>query len=120
MPTLDELHARLAAFPGAGLEHPFGPIPAVYKVGGKMFAIVFSTDEGRRISLKCDPDLAEILRDAYPAVKPGYHANKRHWNTVWLDEPLPDDVLWNMIEASYELVRGRLPKAGRAKLGAGG
>jgi predicted DNA-binding protein (MmcQ/YjbR family) len=115
MPTAADLHARLAAFPGAVLEHPFGPIPNVYKVGRKMFAIVFDHDGVLRISLKCDPFLAEVLREAHPAVKPGYHANKRHWNTVWLDEPLPEDVLWNMIEASYELVRGALPKAKRTR-----
>ena len=115
-PALAELQARLAGFPGAELTHPFGPLPDVYKVGGKVFAMLVDAPEGTRLTLKCDPFLAEILRQAHPAVRPGYHTDKRHWNTVHLDQPLPQDVLRNMIEASYELVRGSLTKRAQAAL----
>ena len=114
--TAQILRARLAAFPGAELGHPFGPIPDVFKVGGKVFAMLVDAAEGPRLTLKSDPFLAEILREAHPAVRPGYHTDKRHWNTVYLDEPLPDDVLWNMIEASYEIVRKSLTKRAQADL----
>ena len=117
-PALAELQARLAGFPGAELTHPFGPLPDVYKVGGKVFAMLVDAAEGPRLTLKSDPFLAEILREAHPAVRPGYHTDKRHWNTVYLDQPLPEDVLWNMVEASYEIVRRSLTKRVRAGLSA--
>ena len=117
-PTLAQLGARIADFPGAVLDHPFGPGVEVYKVGGKVFAMLAEAREGPRVTLKCNPVLAEILRDAHPAVRPGYHTDKRHWNTVSLDEPLDEDVLWNMVEASYEQVRASLPKKLQAELAA--
>jgi predicted DNA-binding protein (MmcQ/YjbR family) len=117
MPVLlPDLLARLAALPGVVLEHPFGPEVEVYKLGGKIFAMAVD-DDGPRVTLKCDPVLAEVLRDAHPAVRPGYHTDKRHWNTVDLADPaLPDDVLWNMIQGSYDLVRHALPKRVQATL----
>ena len=117
-PTYADLRTRLAAFPGAMLGHPFGPIPDVFKVGGKVFAMLVDAAEGPRLTLKSDPFLAEILREAHPAVRPGYHTDKRHWNTLYLDEPLPDDVLWNMVGASYEIVRRSLTKRVQEGLGA--
>ena len=116
-PTYAALRTRLAALPGAVLGHPFGPIPDVFKVGGKVFAMLVDAAEGPRLTLKSDPFLAEILREAHPAVRPGYHTDKRHWNTLYLDEPLPEDVLWNMVEASYEIVRKSLTKRAQAALG---
>ena len=113
---LETLNARLAAMPWAQAERPFGPQPLVYKVGGKMFAMVADTDAGGRVTLKCDPVLAEALRQAYRGVTPGYHTNKRHWNTVSLDGGVPDDVVWNMAQASYEIVLKALPRAVRARL----
>ena len=118
MPTaLVDLHDRLIAFPGVVLEHPFGPEVAVYKVGGKIFAMASEERDGPRLTLKCDPVLAEVLRETHAAVRPGYHTDKRHWNTVDLDDPaLPDDVLWNMVASSYDLVRKALPKSVQASL----
>ena len=112
MPTTHAaLHARLMALPGAELDHPFGPEVDVYKLRGKVFAILVDTPDGARVTLKCDPVLAEVLREAHPAaIRPGYHTDKRHWNTVHLEQPLPQDVLWNMVEASWDLVRRGLPK----------
>ena len=116
--SLDALNARLAAFAGAVAERPFGPQPLVYKVGGKTFAMVGGTEPIARVTLKCEPVLAEALRQAYPAVIPGYHTNKRHWNTVRLDGDIPAEVFWNMVDASYDLVRASLPRTARAALAA--
>jgi len=81
----------------------------VAKVGGKMFALVISEDP-MRLNLKCLPELAEVLRDLYPAVLPGYHMNKRHWNTVVLDGSLSGADIRDMIDESYKLVVEKLPK----------
>jgi predicted DNA-binding protein (MmcQ/YjbR family) len=89
---------------------------AVYKVGGKMFALVPRGAEPPRVSLKCDPEWAEVLRNAYAAVRPGYHLNKKHWNTVVLDGSIPDDELEELIQHSYELVVASLPRRVRATL----
>lgn len=99
---------------GAYEDFPFGPDAAVYKVMGKMFALI----GGESISLKCDPMLAQILREKYAAVIPGYHMNKRHWNTIEADGSVPDDELIELIEHSYELVVKGLRKADREKLAA--
>ena len=101
---LPDLIAYLLSLPGALETHPFGDDPDVHKVSGKMFAIVNRTAEPVRISLKCDPDLAEALRRAHPAITPGYHLSKRLWNTVVLDGSIADDELQGMIEHSHELV----------------
>jgi len=98
--------------PGAREEFPFGPEPSVVKVGSKMFALI-SGSRPVSLSLKCDPDIAQMLRQEFAVVKPGYHLNKRHWNTVVLDGTVPEkDVRW-MIEHSYSLVVKSLPKRER-------
>jgi predicted DNA-binding protein (MmcQ/YjbR family) len=89
---------------------------AVYKVGGKMFALVPHEGEPAAINLKCDPEWSEVLRNAYPAVRPGYHQNKRHWNTIVLDGSVPDDEVEELVAHSYELVVESLPKSVRAAL----
>ncbi|MDP9468940.1 MAG: MmcQ/YjbR family DNA-binding protein [Chloroflexota bacterium] len=104
---LPELIRCLLAQPGSTETHPFGAEPDVYKVNGRIFAILSRGAEPIRISLKCDPDLAEALRRAYPAIVPGYHLSKRHWNTVTLDGSIPDDELLGMIDHSHELVADR-------------
>jgi predicted DNA-binding protein (MmcQ/YjbR family) len=99
--------------PGAREDYPFGPETQVFKVGGKLFAIM---GDGR-ISLKCDPALAVVLREQWPrAVVPGYHLNKRHWNTVTLDGSVPDAELSAWIDDSYALVVDSLPRAVRERL----
>ncbi|WP_409344358.1 MmcQ/YjbR family DNA-binding protein [Paenibacillus sp. MBLB4367] len=103
---------------GAAEDFPFGPEPSVMKVGGKMFALISSGDVAS-ISLKCDPFEADLLRAQYEAVKPGYHLNKRHWNTVTVDGSVPEQELFAMIDQSYGLVVRSLTKAEREKLGAG-
>jgi predicted DNA-binding protein (MmcQ/YjbR family) len=107
------LKAACLTFPGAREEFPFGDEVSVFKVGGKMFAASHLDGEPLQVSLKCDPDLAVQLRGAHPAIAPGYHLNKRHWNTVTLDGSLPDQMVAEMITDSYDLVVASLPKTRR-------
>ena len=105
------------ARPGASEEFPFGPRTSVFKVAGKMFALSALDSSPLKVSLKCEPELAEQLRATYPAIVPGYHLNKRHWNTITLDGSLPDGSVFDMVEDSYDLVVARLPRATRERLG---
>ncbi|HEX4812284.1 MAG TPA: MmcQ/YjbR family DNA-binding protein [Nonomuraea sp.] len=112
----DGVIAACAARPGSVEDYPFGDEVAVFKVGGKMFALVALGPPPGGVSLKCDPDLVDDLRSRYAAITAGYHLNKRHWNTVTLDGSVPDDELLDLIDHSYELVVSRLPRAERDKL----
>jgi predicted DNA-binding protein (MmcQ/YjbR family) len=112
-----ELRGYCLSLPGAEETFPFGPKTSVFKAGGRMFALSQLGADSLRVSLKCDPQLAEALRAAHPAVLPGYHLNKRHWNTVILDGSIPDDAIRNMIEDSYDLVVSKLPRGRRRALG---
>jgi predicted DNA-binding protein (MmcQ/YjbR family) len=105
------------SFRGSEETFPFGAETTVFKVAGKMFALSRRQDEPLRISLKCEPQLAEQLRAAHPAITGGYHLNKRHWNTVILDGSLPDAMIVDLIEDSYDLVVSKLPGAQRRALG---
>ena len=79
-----------------------------------MFALcVLDAEPPLRLSVKCDPELAVQLRSAYPAISPGYHLNKRHWNTIILDGSVPDEMVTDLLADSYELVVASLPKARR-------
>jgi predicted DNA-binding protein (MmcQ/YjbR family) len=115
--TFETLGKQLLASSGACVDYPFGPEAAVFKIAGKMFAIVAWQAEPLEISLKCDPAEADYLRNTFTAIRPGYHLNKNHWNTITLDGSVPDSLLQKMIEASYALVVKGLTKAERAKLG---
>jgi predicted DNA-binding protein (MmcQ/YjbR family) len=112
-----ELREHLLSFTGAQETFPFGPETSVFKVAGKMFALSQLGADSLRISLKCEPQLAEALRAEHAAVLPGYHLNKRHWNTVVLDGPLSERLVRDMIEDSYDLVVSGLPEARRRELG---
>jgi predicted DNA-binding protein (MmcQ/YjbR family) len=112
-----ELRDHFLSLAGAEETFPFGPNTSVFKVAGRMFALSQLQAQSLRVSLKCEPALAEALRAAHPAVLPGYHLNKRHWNTVVLDGSLPDTTVRDMIEDSYDLVVSRLPRGARAALG---
>ena len=111
------LREQCLRFPGATETFPFGPETSVFKVAGKVFAISRLAGEPLQISLKCEPLLAERLRESHPAVRPGYHLNKRHWNTVTIDGSLGDHVLSDLIEDSYDLVVSQLPTSRRQALG---
>jgi predicted DNA-binding protein (MmcQ/YjbR family) len=105
------------ARPGATEEFPFSPDTSVFKVDGKIFALSALKRRPLQVSLKCEPGLAENLRATYPAVRPGYHLNKRHWNTVTLDGSLPDEVIRDLIEDSYDLIVAALPRPRQVALG---
>ena len=102
---------------GAVEEFPFGPEHSVFKVAGKMFALTALERAPLEVSLKCDPELAVGLRGSYGAIRPGYHLNKRHWNTLTLDGSLPDQLVRDLIEDSYDLVVSALPRRLREQLG---
>lgn len=114
--NLEALRRYLLDQPGAVEDHPFGPQPTVFKVGGKIFALVAADATPLSISLKCEPAQAQFLRDSFPAVRPGYHLNKQHWNTVTLDGSIPEAGIQSMIDDSYRLVVGGLSKAARERL----
>jgi predicted DNA-binding protein (MmcQ/YjbR family) len=111
--TPAELRDLCLAFTGAEETFPFGPRTSVFKVAGKMFALSQLDADALSVSLKCEPELAEALRGAHAAVIPGYHLNKRHWNTVMIDGSLGDDTIRDMVEDSYDLVVSNLPAARR-------
>jgi predicted DNA-binding protein (MmcQ/YjbR family) len=107
----ERLRSVCLSLPGAVEERPFpDPDVVTFKVGGRIFAI--TRFEGT-VSAKCDPDLAEQLRQTYPEIRPGYHLNKRHWNTIALDGALPDKMVAELIEDSYALIVAALPKSRR-------
>ena len=95
---------------------PFVPEALFFKVIGKMFALIARDATPPRITLKCDPDLAVILRAQYQSVQPGYYTNKKHWNTITLDGSISDEQILEMIDNSYELVVKGLKKADRQEL----
>jgi len=111
----DRVFAACGAKPGSVEDYPFGDGVAVFKVAGRMFALV-SSDPPGSVSLKCDPGLADGLRARYAAITPGYHLNKRHWNTVELDGSVPDEELLEQVDHSYDLVVARLTRAQRDQL----
>ncbi len=112
----DDVLEFCVSLPGAVEEFPFGDGVSVFKVGGRMFALIALEGDPGSVTLKCDPDFALELRARYAAVRPGYHTNKRHWNTVDLDDSIEDDAMAEMIEHSYELVVSLLPRAQRDRL----
>jgi predicted DNA-binding protein (MmcQ/YjbR family) len=112
----DRVIEACLAKPGSTEDYPFGDEVAVFKVAGKVFALVPLAGSPASVSLKCDPGLAADLRQRYPAVTPGYHLNKRHWNTVTLDGSVPGEELLDLIDHSYQLVVAGLPRAERAAL----
>lgn len=94
---------------GAEETFPFGPSVLVFKVGGKMFAL-FDVDNFNGINLKCDPERSIELRETYSEITPAYHMNKKHWNTVKIDQSIDDQLIVDLIDHSYELVVASLPK----------
>jgi predicted DNA-binding protein (MmcQ/YjbR family) len=103
--------------PGAVEEFPFGPEHSVFKVAGKMFALSALGRAPLEVSVKCEPDLAVALRGSYPAIRAGYHLNKRHWNTITLDGSIADQLVRDLIEDSYDLIVSALPRRVRDQLG---
>jgi predicted DNA-binding protein (MmcQ/YjbR family) len=100
---------------GVTEEFPFGEDTLVFKVMGKMFALT-DVELFESINLKCDPEKAVQLREEYPAVLPGYHMNKKHWNTVLMDEGLGERLIKEWIDKSYDLVVASLSKSLQCQL----
>ena len=114
--TPRQITDRALALPEVTEEQPFAPGVPVFKVRGKVFAILHSEDDVPRVTLKCEPSLALELRAQFPAVTAGYHVNKKHWNTVVLDGSVPDDEVFDMVEHAYDRVVEGMPKAVRQLL----
>lgn len=112
----DALSAALAGMPFTVVEEPFAEGVPVYKVAGKIFAIYQPHAAPPNVTLKCDPERARQLREQYRSVVPGYHVNKRLWNTIMLDGDVPDDDLLDLVHHSYEQVVAGLPARARARL----
>jgi predicted DNA-binding protein (MmcQ/YjbR family) len=114
-----ELRTWCLRQPGAIEDFPFGPETSVFKVAGKVFALSALERTPLEVSVKCEPELAVGLRDSYRAIRPGYHLNKRHWNTLTLDGSLTDQLVRDLIEDSYDLIVSALPRRVREQLGWG-
>ncbi|HWZ66099.1 MAG TPA: MmcQ/YjbR family DNA-binding protein [Patescibacteria group bacterium] len=104
MITHKMLEDYILEMPNSKLDYPFGEGTAVYKVGDKMFALISEKSNPVHLSLKCDPQLADLLRDKYETVLPGYHLNKKHWNTIICSGQLDDQTIKDLILHSYNLV----------------
>jgi predicted DNA-binding protein (MmcQ/YjbR family) len=105
--THKSVEEYILSMPNAYLDYPFGESTAVYKAAnGKMFALITEGSQPLRLSLKADPQLAVILRDKYESVQPGYHLNKKHWNTILLTGQLDEQEVYDLIRHSFELVNG--------------
>ena len=116
--TARELRQLCLSFPGAYEEFPFTPVHSVFKVEKKLFAISELGATPLKVSLKCEPELAEQLRASFPdAIVPAYHLNKRHWNTVLVGGSVPDAMVRDMVEDSYDLIVAAMPRAVRERLG---
>ena len=114
--TPAELRDWCLAQIGAAETFPFGAGVSVFKVGGKMFALSRLTSEPLEVSVKCEPELAVQLRHSYEAIRPGYHLNKRHWNTITLDGDAPDQLVRDLVEDSYDLVVAGLSRRAQTEL----
>jgi predicted DNA-binding protein (MmcQ/YjbR family) len=116
--TPQELAHHALELPGTTDDEAFGPGATVFKVEGKVFAILQDPTEEQpaQVTLKCEPNLALHLRDEYPAVGPGYHVNKRHWNTVVLDSTVPAPAVREMVDHSWDRVVSGMRKADRERL----
>jgi predicted DNA-binding protein (MmcQ/YjbR family) len=106
--TGPELRALCLALPGAREEFPFRPDISVFKVGKKMFALSALSENPLGVSVKCEPELGVQLRATYPSIAPGYHLNKRHWLTVTADGTVPDSLVTDLVQGSYELVAPKI------------
>ncbi len=102
-----EVEEYILSMPGSRLDYPFGKDVAVYKTGDHMFALISEDSSPVRLSLKCDPTLSKVLRERYESVMPGYHLNKKHWNTLVLSGQLPWEEVQDLIRHSYLLVSGQ-------------
>lgn len=113
---LAAIRKKLQGMPGSHECTPFGPEVLVYKVGNKMFALLGWQNIPTTVNLKCDPDRAVELRERFEAIAPGYHMNKQLWNTLTLDRSLDRELVWELVQHSYDLIVASLTKKARAAL----
>ncbi len=104
--NVEEIRKYCIVKPGVTESLPFNDTALVFKVAGKMFALLDLSDDSRGITLKCDPTMAIELREKYSAVTPAWHFNKKHWNTIYIDGSIPDKEIFGWIDHSYKLVAG--------------
>lgn len=114
--NLETLRDYCLKLPGVTEELPFGPDTLVFKVLGKVFLLTPLDTPQHQFNAKCDPEKAEELREKYPDVKPGYHMNKKHWNTVYVTGSIPSEELFSWVKDSYDLVVASLPKKAQQEL----
>ncbi len=112
----EKIEEHLSGKKGAESSYPFGPDALVYKVMGKMFALVSQKEETPRVTLKCPPVDCEILIQQFESISPGYYMNKKHWVTIALDVELPDGMMIELVNKSYDLVVSKLTKVQKNKL----
>lgn len=116
--TIDDLREHALEKAATTESLPFGPTALVLKVAGKMFAVIGLDDPDLRINLKCEPERALQLRERYDAIRPGWHMSKKHWNSLYIDEgDLREELVFELIDHSYELVVASLTKKLRTELG---
>lgn len=113
--NIEEVRGYCISMKGAIESFPFDDTTLVVKVGDKIFALL-SLEGEASINLKCDPSRAIELREIYPSIWPGYHMNKKHWNTVMLDGSLSNELIMEMLDDSYELVFNSLPEKLRKEI----
>ena len=113
--NIESLREYCLSKPGAEESFPFGPDTLVYKVNGKIFLLTGLDEEQLSFNVKCDPDKALELREEFSCVRPGYHMNKKHWNTILIDGSVSSKQLKEWIDHSYDLVRGKSSKSRPSK-----
>ena len=113
---IDVLREYCLAKAGTTESLPFGPTVLVFKVMGKMFGATSLDEPEARVNLKCDPERAVELREQYEGIIPGWHMNKKHWNTVYLEKDVQPDLVRELIDHSYDTVVSKLPKKVRESL----
>ncbi|MGB3548364.1 MAG: MmcQ/YjbR family DNA-binding protein [Saprospiraceae bacterium] len=116
--NLEDFRTYCLSLPGTDESLPFGPDTLVFKVKNKLFALMGLDEPEPRANLKCDPARALELRDTHEAVIPGWHMNKKHWNTVYFERDATDELIYQLIDHSYALVVAGLPKKVREELAA--
>ncbi len=112
----DKIESYLSNLNGSEGSYPFGPEALVFKVMGKMFALVSQKENTPRVTLKCPPTDGEVIISQYKSVTPGYYMNKKHWITISLNGELPEEMIVDLANGSYELIVSKLTKADKKKL----
>ena len=115
--NVEEFRVYCLSKPLVTEEFPFDETTLVFKVAGKMFALTGLDDSEFKVNLKCDPDRSVVLREEYESIRPGWHMNKKHWNTVHIDGSFPEELFVELIDHSYTLVVKSLPKKIREQFG---